>query len=106
VETKHHNAGLPKKRFCRNAPPTIMTKKQKKKTQRRHLGISMDFCIHHPRKNITWEELDKFCDEVVELVEKRGWVLGGGVRLVDINTEGDSYIHVTPKHIKSKFGEI
>lgn len=74
--------------------------KKEKKEKRKHIGISMDLAIYHPRKNITAKEMDKFADEIIELIEKRGWYSGGGWHLVDIN-KGEMYIQITPKHIKS-----
>ena len=64
------------------------------------MGISMDLAIYHPRKNIKAKELDEFADEIIELVEKRGWYSGGGFHLVDMNSKGEIYVYLTPKHIK------
>jgi len=75
---------------------------KQKSNKRQHIGISMDLVIYHPRKNISNKELDKVIDEIITMVEKRGWYCGGGSHFVDINSEEDSYIHITPKHIVDK----
>ena len=75
-------------------------KSRKKRKKRKHLGISMDIFIYHPRKSITVKEMDEFGDAVIEMVEKKGWFAGGGWHLVDMDSESDSYVYFTPKHIK------
>jgi len=76
-------------------------KKIKRKKRRKHLGITMDLFIYNPKKSISWEELDEFADEVISLIESRGWFTGGGLHLTDINGEGETWIKITPKHIKA-----
>jgi len=74
--------------------------KEKAKNPKKHLGISMDLVIYHPRRSITPEEVDRFADAIIRMVERRGWYSGGGWHLVDINKKGNVYINLTPKHIK------
>lgn len=69
------------------------------KNKRKHLGISMGLSIYHTRKNITWEELRKFSNQVIKMIERRNWYCGGGWNLTDVNSEGNMYIKTTPKHI-------
>jgi len=46
---------------------------KQKSNKRQHIGISMDLVIYHPRKNISNKELNKVIDEIITMVEKRGW---------------------------------
>jgi len=72
------------------------------KKYRKHLGISLDLSIYHPRKNITAKQLEVFSNKIIKLVEKNDWYVGGGWGLVDLNKSGLPYIMVTPKHIIKK----
>lgn len=59
-------------------------------TESKQMGISLGYFITHKDDiSITDNEVDNYLDEFIELVERYGWVCGGGVRLLDVNTEED-----------------
>ena len=50
------------------------------------IGIHGGFVINsNDNKNITQEQLDKFMDDILELIENNGWSFGGGFHLTDVN---------------------
>lgn len=56
----------------------------------KQMGISLSYFItHKDDESITENEMNKFLDEFIDLVEKYNWVCGGGLRLLDANTEED-----------------
>ncbi|USK70893.1 hypothetical protein [Peribacillus asahii] len=55
-------------------------------TKEKHMGFEVDFFVSGD-KTITEEEMYKFMDDFIELVEKYGWYCGGGVTLQDVNDE-------------------
>ena len=53
---------------------------------KKQMGISTDLLIYNPKdKDITVKEMDDFIDDLEDITIKRGWVMGGGFNLVDVN---------------------
>ena len=78
-----------------------MKTKKRRKTKKEYLGFDMHLFIYNPKRSLTWDDVDEFVDEVIELIEKRKWCAGGGWKMADINGEDRSWIEITPKHIKT-----
>ena len=56
--------------------------------QVKKMGISVEFMIgREDDKDMTEEQLDSFLDEFVELVEKHNYYCGGGMGLIDLNSD-------------------
>lgn len=52
------------------------------------MGIEVDFFVtDKDDKSITEEQMYKFMDDFIELVEKHGWLCGGGVNLKDADED-------------------
>lgn len=59
-------------------------------TESKQMGISLSYFItHKDDESITENEMDKFYDEFIDLVEKYNWICGGGMNLMDANAEED-----------------
>lgn len=52
------------------------------------MGISLSYFItHKDDESITETEMDNFCDEFIDLVEKYNWICGGGMDLIRMTTQ-------------------
>ncbi|KYC77040.1 hypothetical protein [Bacillus licheniformis] len=52
------------------------------------LGIELNYVITDRKdKDITEEQMDVFVDELTKLVESKGWVFGGGAKIINVNEE-------------------
>lgn len=68
------------------------------KKPKKHYGIEMDLiCYKAPKlvkgairhKSVTEAELNKFMDAFLDLTESKDMCCGGGVKLIDLNSEGE-----------------
>ncbi|GIN25548.1 hypothetical protein CHCC15091_1769 [Bacillus licheniformis] len=52
------------------------------------LGIELNYVITDRKdRDITEEQMDVFVDELTKLVESKGWVFGGGAKIINVNEE-------------------
>lgn len=59
-------------------------------TESKQMGININYFItHKDNESITESEMDKFTDDLILLIEKYGWICGGGARLEDADSEVD-----------------
>ncbi|MFJ8065682.1 hypothetical protein ACIQYS_13710 [Psychrobacillus sp. NPDC096426] len=57
-------------------------------TEPKKMGINVEFfVVHEDNESITEIDMDTFLDEFIELVESHKWLTGGGMNLMDANTE-------------------
>jgi uncharacterized protein YggL (DUF469 family) len=52
---------------------------------KKQIGLHLMYTIFHKNEEIdlTEEDMDAFLDDLIDLVEKRGWIMGGGIKFVD-----------------------
>ena len=79
-------------------------KQQLKSKQKKLMGIQMTHSIYRKdKRNLSVKDRDWLHLQFIKLVEKRGWVCGGGAGFTDLNNVKDDYcVTVTPKHTIEK----
>ena len=57
---------------------------------KKQMGIDMtQIIITEDDSDITYQQLGNFVDEFLKLVDRYGWMAGGGFTLVDVNSDED-----------------
>ena len=52
------------------------------------LGIELNYVVTDRKdKDITEDQMDVFVDELTKLVESKGWVFGGGAKIISVNEQ-------------------
>lgn len=56
--------------------------------ENKQLGIELNYVVTDRNdKDITEDQMDVFVDEFTKLVESKGWVFGGGAKIINVNEE-------------------